>query len=203
MRKRIDVTNGEKDRIVVGEPEFVEEGVIFRLGGKSVLIPKALTLLFADKGMLESAFQNAARPDEDFADIEEPIAVFAKIVRLLGHGLDHGRIAKLLAMDPDKCRKFYGWALNAYRAHQGAQEELKKQAAEDYLPAAAPLDRTTGLAVGPKTVKHILAQDVLRAFAADLGETDLAARWGVSAHDLRAWMDRNQDILNALKRKSS
>ena len=125
------------------------------------------------------------------------IEKFIRLERLLGHGLDFGRIGKLLGESPDEVRTFYGWAHSRPTVHDSP---VKFERARQTTPDVLAL---TVAQVGPDGGRieeaRLCARDVLRLMGAD-GDTKVAAKsLGVSAEDLGAWLESNANLMAALK----
>ena len=132
-----------------------------------------------------------------FAFNAETISKYIQIQRLLGHGLDFVRAAKLLNEGEPELRKFYGeFGQRPEAKEQVVKTERARQIAADVLPLVGP---SVG-PFGPVLELRLVARDVAAALAKHGGLKDAARKaLNVSPDDLQKWVEENSAILEALK----
>ncbi|MEN6560472.1 MAG: hypothetical protein ABFD52_06845, partial [Acidobacteriota bacterium] len=175
------------------DPEFMT----LPFGDKVVKIPRAVALLLADGPRVESAFDGTLDPGAAFADIPEPVLTFAKLVRLIKHGLPIERAADLVGLPRDRVRPFYGYGIKVLMPLSGTSAILSRLMAEDELPVFEENARGDRVPAGVKT---ILICDLLGAFKSGHSEDELARVWHVELDALRAYVARNTSLIDALRR---
>jgi len=117
---------------------------------------------------------------------------YVKVQRLLNHGLDLDRIAKLLGVEAADLRAFYGWA-NGHPNARGTllQVEMDRQRELDMLPLIKPF-RGDGNELIYRA--HIVGRDL----AAMLRQGDAAKALGVDPGVLDQWLKDNSAMMALL-----
>ena len=129
----------------------------------------------------------------DAAAIEK----YIKLERLLLHGLDFSRIARLMGEPEDALRSFYGWAAgHPFSKDAPVKIERARQAALDVLPLVKPFDGPDGM----HTEVRLVGRDVVLALQRNGGSVrETAKAIGLDPADLEKWLESNADIMAALK----
>ena len=132
-----------------------------------------------------------------FAFNAETISKYIQIQRLLGHGLDFVRAAKLLNEGEPELRKFYGeFGQRPEAKEQVVKTERARQIAADVLPLVGP---SVG-PFGPVLELRLVGRDVAAALQRNSGSIKEAARsMNVAPADLERWLESNADIMAALR----
>ena len=178
------------------ELSFEEDALIIKAGQARFRLSKSDAITLADRGVLEERFAQV-RTDDDLADVENPLAVYVQLCRVLRHGLNIDQAAKLLGLDQAKARKFYGQARLKYAKTMQAEDELARLEADDTLPVYTLFQNGDRTKTG---IKKIVAADIVEASWRGKSDADIAVALRVDLDDLRFWINKNQDLMSALRR---
>jgi hypothetical protein len=138
-----------------------------------------------DEAWLDAGFAEAGTTTERRVCDQEAIEKMAKVWRYLKHGLDFGKISKIMGEDADALRRFYGWAITTKEGAGGLGEMARqKEIQQDILPLRNPIRSDAG------PIREV------QVFASQIGRANQA---GVEPAALKLWEDLNRDIIDALK----
>jgi hypothetical protein len=145
-----------------------------------------------------TALVEKRKPEKKEIPFDAPaIEKYIRLERLLRHGLDLYRSAKLMGESSDSLRAFYGWcSSHPFARDSSVKVERDRQAGLDILKLVTPTKGPDGLHVEVR----LIARDVATALQRNSGSAKEAARsMGVDAADLEKWLESNAEIMAALR----